>query len=77
MVFRRILSYARPLMVKMVVGLVFAGIGSAATIAYYRVGMALAQAVQTRSLTLLFLTLVAFLALNLVKNASSYAGSYT
>ncbi|HYK53235.1 MAG TPA: ABC transporter transmembrane domain-containing protein, partial [Candidatus Eremiobacteraceae bacterium] len=64
-------------MFKMIVGLVFAGIGSAATIAYYKVGMALAQAVQTRSLTELFLTLLAFLVLNLLKNAASYAGSYT
>jgi ATP-binding cassette, subfamily B, bacterial MsbA len=77
MVFRRILAYARPLALKMIVGLVFAGIGSAATIAYYKVGMALAQAVQTRSLQELFLTLLAFIGLNLLKNASSYAGSYT
>jgi len=77
MVFRRILAYARPLALKLLVGMLFAGIGSAATIAYYKVGMSLAHAVQTRSLAELFLTLAAFLALNLLKNAASYAGSYT
>ncbi len=77
MVFRRILAYVRPLGGRMVLGLVFTAIGSAATIAYYKVGMSLAHAVQTRSLQELFITLVAFLGLNLVKNAASYAGSYT
>ncbi len=77
MVFRRILTYARPLALKMLIGLFFAAIGSVATIAYYKVGMGLAHAVQTRSGQELLLTLAAFLGLNLVKNASSYAGSYT
>ena len=77
MVFRRILDYVRPLGPRMLVGLVFTALGSAATIAYYKVGMSLAHAVQTRSLRELFLTLLAFLGLNLLKNAASYAGSYT
>jgi hypothetical protein len=77
MVFRRILTYARPLALKMLIGLFFAAIGSVATIAYYKVGMGLAHAVQTRSSQELVLTLAAFLGLNLVKNASWYTGSYT
>src|SRR5690242_6625834 len=77
MVFRRILTYARPLALKMAIGLFFAAIGSAATIAYYKVGMSLAHAVQTRSTSELLLTLAAFLGLNLAKNAAWYTGSYT
>lgn len=77
MVYRRILGYARPHVLPMTVGLIFAAAGSAATIAYYKVGMALAHAVQVRSVSALVLTLGAFLALNLVKNAAWYAGSYT
>ena len=77
MVFRRILVYVRPLALRMLFGLIFAAIGSAATIAYYKVGMALAHAVQTRSVQELILTLLAFLGLNLTKNAAWYAGSYT
>lgn len=77
MVYRRIFAYARPLALKMLVGLLFTAIGSAATIAYYKVGMSLAHAVQTRSITGLVATLGVFLALNLLKNASWYAGSYT
>ena len=68
MVFRRILAYVRPLALKMLAGLFFAALGSAATIAYYKVGMDLAHAVQTRSVQELMLTLLGFLALNLVKN---------
>ena len=61
----------------MLVGLFFAALGSAATIAYYKVGMALAHSVQTRSGQLLLLTLLVFLGLNLLKNLASYAGGYT
>lgn len=77
MVFRRIFAYVRPLALKMLAGLLFTALGSAATIAYYKVGMSLAHAVQARSLTELFWTLLAFIVLNLLKNAASYAGSYT
>jgi subfamily B ATP-binding cassette protein MsbA len=77
MVYRRIFAYARPLALKMLAGLLFTAIGSAATIAYYKVGMSLAHAVQTRSVTGLIATLGVFLLLNLLKNASWYAGSYT
>lgn len=77
MVFRRILAYMRPLVLTMAAGLLFTAIGSAATIAYYKVGMALAAAVQARSGEALAITLAAFLGLNLLKNVASYAGSYT
>jgi len=77
MVYRRLLAYARPLALKMLLGLIFTALGSAAMIAYYKVGMGLANAVQTRSVQELLATLVAFLALNLVKNAAWYAGTYT
>ena len=77
MVYRRILRYARPLAVKIGAGLLLSAVSSAATIAYYKVGMALIRSVEDRSVQALLLTLLSFLALNLVKNAAGYAGSYT
>jgi subfamily B ATP-binding cassette protein MsbA len=77
MVYRRLLAYARPHMFQMAVGLVFTALGSAATIAYYKVAMSLAHSVQARSVMGLVLTLAAFLGLNVIKNATWYVGSFT
>ena len=77
MVYRRLLNYARPHALRIALGLFCTALGSAATIAYFKVAESLVSSVQGKSLTLLFETLLAFAALNLIKNAATYAGSYT
>jgi subfamily B ATP-binding cassette protein MsbA len=77
MVYKRLLSYARPLLWQMLLGLLCTAIGSAATIAYFKVAEFLVASVQGKSIDLLFETLIGFVLLNLLKNAATYAGSYT
>jgi subfamily B ATP-binding cassette protein MsbA len=61
----------------MLLGLLCTALGSAATIAYFKVAESLVSSVQGRSVNLLFETLLGFAVLNLIKNAATYAGSYT
>ncbi|HKW45583.1 MAG TPA: ABC transporter ATP-binding protein [Candidatus Eremiobacteraceae bacterium] len=77
MVYKRLLAYARPHAWQMLLGLLCTALGSAATIAYFKVAESLVSAVQGKSVNLLFATLAGFALLNLVKNAATYAGSYT
>ncbi len=77
MVYRRLLNYARPHALQIALGLLCTALGSGATIAYFKVAESLVSSVQGKSLNLLFETLLAFAALNLIKNAATYAGSYT
>jgi subfamily B ATP-binding cassette protein MsbA len=77
MVYKRLLAYARPHVWQMLLGLLCTAVGSAATIAYFKVAESLVSSVQGRSVNLLFETLVGFAVLNLIKNAATYAGSYT
>jgi subfamily B ATP-binding cassette protein MsbA len=77
MVYKRLLAYARPHVWQMLLGLLCTALGSAATIAYFKVAESLVSSVQGRSINLLFETLVGFAVLNLIKNAATYAGSYT
>jgi subfamily B ATP-binding cassette protein MsbA len=77
MVYKRLLAYARPHVWQMLLGLLCTALGSAATIAYFKVAESLVSSVQGRSVNLLFETLIGFAVLNLIKNAATYAGSYT
>ncbi|MFI5388802.1 MAG: ABC transporter ATP-binding protein [Candidatus Eremiobacterales bacterium] len=77
MVYKRLLAYARPLVWQMLLGLLCTALASAATIAYFKVAESLVSSVQGKSVQLLFETLAFFAVLNLIKNAATYAGSYT
>ena len=77
MVYKRLLAYARPHVWQMLLGLLCTALGSAATIAYFKVAEYLVSSVQGKSVHLLFETLAFFAILNLIKNAATYAGSYT
>jgi subfamily B ATP-binding cassette protein MsbA len=77
MVYQRLLAYARPHVWQMLLGLLCTALGSAATIAYFKVAESLVSSVQGKSVNLLFETLLGFAILNLIKNAATYAGSYT
>ncbi|HLJ83699.1 MAG TPA: ABC transporter ATP-binding protein [Candidatus Eremiobacteraceae bacterium] len=77
MVYKRLLNYARPHAWRIALGLACTALGSAATIAYFKVAESIVSSVQGKSLNLLFETLLAFAILNLIKNAATYAGSYT
>ncbi len=65
------------MMVPMLIGVILTGIGSLATIGYAKAVMTLFAAVSAHSLRLLELGLLGGLALNIIKNAAQYAGSYT
>jgi ATP-binding cassette, subfamily B, bacterial MsbA len=77
MVYRRLLSLARPQKWEMAVGLLFAAISSAAAIAYYKVAGSLIDAVKAHSVQGLLSALVLFLALNILKNGAGYVGNFT
>src|ERR1700681_976803 len=77
MVYKRLLAYARPHVWQMLLGLLCTALRSAATIAYFKVAESLVSSVQGRRVNLLFETLAGFAVLNLIKNAATYAGSYT
>src|ERR1700680_764868 len=77
MVYRRLFSYARPMLVPMVVGLALTAVASLATIGYAKAVIMLFGAVTAHSVRLLEIGLLAGLGLNIVKNAAQYAGSYT
>jgi subfamily B ATP-binding cassette protein MsbA len=77
MVYRRLLDYARPMLWPMLGGVVLTALASTATIGYAKAVTTLFAAVQSHSLTLLEIGLLAALGLNIIKNAAQYAGSYT
>lgn len=77
MVYRRLLSYARPYVAPMLLGVMLTGIASLATIGYAAAVKFLMQAVSEHSLRTLELALLGGLTLNILKNAALYAGGYT
>ena len=77
MVYRRLLSYVRPMAVPMLIGVALTAVASLATIGYAKAVTLLFSAVSEHSLRLLEAGLLGGLALNIVKNAAQYAGSYT
>ena len=77
MVYRRLLSYARPYVGPMLLGVMLTGIASLATIGYAAAVKFLMQAVSEHSLRTLELALLGGLTLNILKNAALYAGGYT
>ena len=77
MVYRRLLAYARPMLWPMLGGVILTALASTATIGYAKAVTTLFGAVQEHSLRLLEIGLLAALALNIIKNAAQYAGSYT
>ncbi len=74
---RRLLRYIRPLAAKMIIGLLFTGVASLATIGYAWAVKELFLAVAKPSLQLLWAGLAFAVALNIVKNAAQYGGGYT
>jgi len=77
MVYRRLLDYARPMLGPMALGVLLTAIASTATIGYAKAVTTLFGAVSEHSVRLLEFGLLAGLALNIVKNAAQYFGSYT
>ncbi|MBC5804740.1 MAG: ABC transporter ATP-binding protein [Candidatus Eremiobacter antarcticus] len=77
MVYRRLLTYARPLLVRMIAGVCLTGIASLATVGYAGAVKWLITAVQQHSLRTLELALLGGVALNIIKNLAQYAGGYT
>jgi ATP-binding cassette, subfamily B, bacterial MsbA len=77
MVYRRLLSYARSSIPKMLLGVLLTGIASFATIGYAYAVKLLIGSVQQHSLRTLLWALLGGLALNIVKNLAQYAGGYT
>ena len=77
MVYRRLLDYARPMLLPMLGGVILTALASTATIGYAKAVTTLFAAVSAHSLRLLEIGLLAGLGLNIVKNAAQYAGSYT
>ncbi|HLW37075.1 MAG TPA: ABC transporter ATP-binding protein [Candidatus Eremiobacteraceae bacterium] len=77
MVYRRLLTYARPYIGPMLLGIALTAIASLATIGYAGAVRMLITAVSDHSLRTLELALLAGLSLNILKNAAQYAGGYT
>jgi len=61
---------------QMIAGLLLTALGSLAVLGYARAAQLLVMAVQNQNLRLLFLALCGVLALNIIKNAAQYFGSY-
>lgn len=77
MIYRRLLTYARPMLVPMLIGVVLTAVASSATIGYAGAVKSLIGAVNAHSLRALELALLAGLGLNILKNVAQYAGSYS
>ncbi len=77
MVYRRLLTYARPLLVRMIAGVCLTGVASLATVGYAGAVKWLITAVQQHSLRTLELALLGGVGLNIIKNIAQYAGGYT
>lgn len=77
MIYRRLLMYGKPMLPRMLLGVILTGIASLALVGYAGAVKSLIGAVNQHSLHALELALLAALGLNIIRNVFQYFGSYS